>query len=218
MSKTTNLHWRYEPQSGALAGFSLMGELATQSHANLDLSARGMGLEFGYRFASLPFAPRLSYSARYFSGDDPTTSRLERFDPLFYDSAPTTWSSGGNGSFAFYNSNLVVHRIRLDLMLSPTDFANVSYWNVQAAKTFSPIQYGQAARLGVVNNGLGIVSGVPDKALTQELYFEYTRVLTPNWFLTTGLALAFPQDGIKKITPNGTSTWAGGLVMMTYKY
>lgn len=216
--KTTNLHWRYEPTSGALAGFSMTGELATQSHSKLDMSAKGMGLEFAYRFASHPWMPRLSYSARYYSGDDPATPRLERFDPLFYESYPDTWSSGGNGSFAFYNSNLVVHRIRVDLVLSPQDFANVSYWNVRAAETFSPIQYGQAARLGVVNNSLGIVSGVPTKALSQELYFEYTRVLNPKLFLTAGLALAFAQDGIKKITPNGTSAWSGGLLMLTYKY
>ena len=216
--KTTNLHWRYEPNAGTLAGFSMTGELATQSHSTLDMSAKGMGLEFAYRFASLPWMPRLSYSARYYSGDDPATTRLERFDPLFYDSAPNTWSSGGNGSFAFYNSNLVVHRIRVDLVLSPQDFANVSYWNVRAAQTFSPIQYGQGARLGVVNNSLAIISGVPTKALSQELYFEYTRVLNPKLFLTAGLALAFSEEGIKKITPNGTSTWAGGLLMLTYKY
>ncbi len=63
--KTTNLHWRYEPTSGALAGFSMTGELATQSHSKLDMSAKGMGLEFAYRFASHPWMPRLSYSARY---------------------------------------------------------------------------------------------------------------------------------------------------------
>ena len=33
---------------------------------------------------SLPLAPRLSRGHAKFSGDDPTTTRLGRFDPLYY--------------------------------------------------------------------------------------------------------------------------------------
>lgn len=218
--QTTDLHWRYEPTEGPMAGFSTLGELAVQRNARIQMKAKGWGMEVGYRFATLPFTPKLSYSARYFSGDDPfTPHRLERFDGLFYDGSPQTWSSGGNGSFAFYNSNLVVHRFRVDLVVSPQDFVNVSIWNVKAAQANSPVQYGQAARLNVANNGqFGLVSGFPNRSLSTELYFEHTRVLSQHLFLTWGVALALPQDGIKAIVPNGGKKWVGALANLTYRY
>lgn len=217
--QTTDLHWQYEPKQGPMSGFSFAGELAVQRNPRIQMRAKGLGMEVGYRFASLPFVPRVSYSARYFSGDDPsTTDRLERFDSLFYDGAPQTWSSGGNGSFAFYNSNLTVHRLRVDLMLSPKDFANVSIWDVHAAKANSPVQYGQAARPNVTGGQIGLVSGFPNRSLSKELYIEHTRVLNQNLFFTWGVALAVPQKGIKALLPNGSKRWAGVLANLVYRH
>jgi len=217
--QTTDLHWRYEPTQGAMAGFSATGELALQRNPRIDMRAKGLGVEFGYRFTSLPFVPRLSYSGRYFSGDDPATSgRLERFDALFYDGAPPTWSSGGSGSFAFYNSNLTVHRFRVDLVLSPRDYLNVSFWDVRAAKANSPVQYGQAARLNITGGQVGLVSGFPVRSLSKEVYVEYTRVLNQNLFVTAGLALALPQEGVQALLPNGSKRWVGALANVVYRF
>jgi hypothetical protein len=162
--------------------------------------------------------PRLSYSPRYFSGDKPgTTGRIERFDALFFDGSPATWSSGGNGSLAFYNSNLWVQQVRLELVLSQRDFANLSLYDVRAAQTNSPLQYGQAARLGIVENNLTVISGVPQKALTREVYAEYTRVLSQHWFLTAGVAGAKPREGLLALVPGGGSWW-GGLLNLSWRY
>lgn len=216
--QTSDVYWRYEPQAGALAGFTFSGEAAFQRNARIDMRAMGYGAEIGYRFARLPFAPRLSYSPRRYSGDDPATGRLERFDPLFYDGAPTTWSSGGNGSFVFYNSNVVVQRVRLELVFSPRDFVSVSYWDVRADKANSPIQFGQGARVAIVGNSLGLVSGFPQRDLTREFYAEYVRVISRQLFLTTGIGVAYPQDGIKAVVTNSARRWSGALVNITYRY
>jgi Alginate export len=216
--QTTDLIWHYEPRSGALAGLSLLGEAARQRNARIGMKAQGWGFELGYRLAQLPFSPKLSWSMRGFSGDDPATpGRLERFDPLFYDGAPQTWSSGGNGSFAFYNSNLVVHRLRAELVLSQRDFVNLNWWKVNAAKANSPVQYGQAARLAIVDGSIGIVAGFPTRALSQEVYAEYTRVLTGNLFMTTGVAGAFPGRGVKAVVPDARDWW-GVFTNVTFKY
>jgi hypothetical protein len=216
--QTTDLIWRYEPRAGALAGFSFVGEAARQRNDRIDQKAQGWGFEAGWRFATVPFMPRLSWSMRRFSGDDPgTAGRLERFDPLFYDGAPNTWSSGGNGSFAFYNSNLVVHRLRVDLVVSKRDFVNVNWWKVDAAQANSPVQYGQAARLAIVGDSLGLVSGFPQRPLTQEIYAEHTRVLSQNLFLTWGVAGAFPATGLKAVVPDARNWW-GLLANLTLKY
>lgn len=216
--QTTDLIWRYEPRSGALAGLSLTGEAAWQRNSRIGMKASGWGFELGYRLAQLPFMPRLSWSMRRFSGDDPgTADKLERFDPLFYDGAPQTWSSGGNGSFAFYNSNLVVHRLRAELMLSQRDFVNLNWWKVDAAQANSPVQYGQAARLAIVDGSIGLVSGFPKRALSQEVYAEYTRVLTSNLFVTTGVAGAFPGSGLKAVVSDARDWW-GVFANLTIKY
>jgi Alginate export len=216
---TTGLYWRYEPEAGALAGLSFSGEAAWQSNGAIGMTGRGIGVEIAYRFAQSPFTPRLSYSPRYFSGDDPRTAdRLERFDPLFYDGGPATWSSGGNGSFAFYNSNLVVQRLRLDLVLSPRDFVNLNYWYVRAAQVDSPVQYGQAGRVLVTDTGTLLVSGFPKAALSQEFYAEHTHALSANAFLTWGVAGAFPQEGVKAVVTTGAKDWWAALVNLSLRY
>jgi Alginate export len=217
--QTTDLIWRYEPRSGALAGLSLIGEAAWQRNSRIDMKASGWGFELGYRLAQMPFMPRLSWSMRRFSGDDPgTADKLERFDPLFYDGGPQTWSSGGNGSFAFYNSNLVVQRLRLDLVLSPRDFVNLNYWYVRAAQVDSPVQYGQAGRVRVTDGGALLVSGFPKAALSREFYVEHTRALSANAFLTWGVAGAFPQEGVKAVVTTGAKDWWAALVNLSLRY
>lgn len=216
--RTTDLHGRWAPVSGPLAGLSVTGEVAIQRNQRVALKALGWGAELGYQIDGLPYRPRVSWSPRLFSGDQPgTPDRLERFDPLFYDASPATWSSGGNGSLAFYNSNLRVDRFRIDLTVSPRDFVNLNYWNVRAEQANSPIQYGQAGRLTSQSGAITLVSGVPVRALSQELYAEWTRVLTQRLFLTAGLGIAWPDDGLKALLPGGAKTWIGGLLNLTYR-
>ena len=215
---TTDLHARWAPVAGPLAGLSVSGELAIQRNDRIAMKALGWGAELGWRIAGLPLQPRLSWSPRYFSGDQPgTRDRLERFDPLFYEASPATWSSGGNGSLAFYNSNLRVDRFRVDLTVSPRDFVNLNYWTVRAAQADSPIQYGQAGRLTTQGGAVTLVSGVPVRPLTQELYAEWTRVLTQHLFLTAGFGVAWPEDGLKALLPGGAKPWVGGLLNLTYR-
>jgi Alginate export len=216
--ETLSFDGRFEPKEGPLAGWSLRGEVATQRSNDLDLDAWGAVAEIGYRFTGARFQPRLSYSPRYFSGDDGSTpNTLERFDPLFYDGSPPNWSSGGSGSIAFYNSNLWVQRYRVDLVFSATSFANVSYYDVRAAERNSPVQYGQATRLGVVDGSVALVSGVPSRPLTSEWYLEYTRVFSEHWFLTVGVAVASPERGLQDVVPD-SETWVGGLVNIAWRF
>lgn len=215
----TDLHARWAPVSGPLQGLSLSGEVAFQRNDRIAMKATGWGVEAGWRFEHLPLQPRLSWSPRRFSGDRPgTADRLERFDALYYDSSPATWSSGGNGSLAFYNSNLHVDRFRVDLVVSARDFVNLNYWNVRAAQADSPIQYGQAGRVVSQANGIVLVSGVPVRPLTQEFYAEWTRAMSKQLFLTAGFGVAIPDDGLKAIVSGGAKSWVGGLLNLSYRY
>lgn len=216
--ETLSLDGRFEPKEGALAGWSLRGEVASQRSSTVDLDSWAAVAEIGYRFSGMKFMPKFSYSPRYFSGDDGgTPGTVERFDPLYYDGSPPNWSSGGSGSIAFYNSNLWVQRYRVDLVFSPTSFGNISYYDVRAAERNSPVQYGQATRLGVVDGSVALVSGVPSRPLTSEWYLEYTRVFSEHWFLTVGVAVASPQRGLRDVVPD-PATWYGGLVNIAWRY
>jgi hypothetical protein len=216
--ETLDVYWTLQPAQDREPGFFFEGEAALQHNPRIDMRANGWGVNLGYIWADQPYAPRFTISARRFTGDNPATPALERFDALFYDGAPNTWSSGGNGSFAFYNSNLRVLRLRLDLNLTPADFVNLNYWFVQADQLNSPVQYGQAGRLHPEGDNMIIVSGFPKRDLSQELYAEYTRVLSPNLFVTGGLAAAFPQSGVQAIVPQGARPWYGALVNLNLRY
>ena len=130
---------------------------------------------------------------------------------------PSGTSKTSNGSLAFYNSNIISHRFRLELTLTPRDFVNLNYWYNQAEQTDSPLQFGQGARVGELDGTPALISGVPQSSLSHDFWLEHTRVLNQNWFLTWGVALSIPGDGIKAVTRDPADWW-GGLVNVTFNY
>lgn len=216
--ETLTIFGRLAPEGGQANGFSAWGEVAFQRNSRINMAAWGGGLDIGWRWSSTRWRPRLSWSPRIFSGDDPSTpNRLERFDPLYYDGSPSTWSSGANGSFAFYNSNLRVNRVRLELTFGAQDFASLSWYDIRADRSNSPIQYGQGARPVLSNGVISVVSGFPDRRLTQELYFEHTHVFDQHRFLTWGIAVSVPRAGIRAVLPVA-ERWFGAMANYTVRF
>lgn len=208
---------RVNPLRDALPGLYVAGDFAYQWNDRIDLRAVGYNGEVGHTFASLPLKPTPAYAFRYFSGDDPNTARLEKFDPLFYEGSPPLWAAGGNGSFVFLNSNILAHRASLGVTVTPRDFVNFYYWHVRAPQTNSPLQFGTFARIDVSGGEPRLVSGVPDPHLADEFYAEYTRMITQNVFVTTGFAVSVPGRGLKAVAPN-VQPWFGGLLNVAVKY
>lgn len=164
--------------------------------------------ELGYRFASLPWVPALSYAFASFSGDDPDTAVYERFDPLFYGNGLDNWWFGANGSYAFLNSNLNFHRFTLQMVASQQDFLKFQYVITHANELNSPIQFGQAARLDLENGGL--VVGAPAYHLADEIYGEWTHVFTPAITATIWGSVASPGAGIKDVSSSDSNDpWLG---------
>ncbi len=214
---TVHTYGRWTPLAERYPGWHLGGDYAHQWNDRIQMAANAFSAETGYAFSDMPLTPRLVYVYRLFSGDDPATSRFEKFDPLFYEGAPPLWATGSNGSFSFLNSNLEAHRISLNLTLSPQSFMAFYYWHVRADEVNSPIQFGQAGRVAASGGEPQLVSGVPDPHLSDDFYVEYTRVITPQIFLTTGVAVSVPGDGLRELVDNAT-TWVGGLINITVKY
>lgn len=196
----------------------IAGDLAYEWNDRIDQAAWGGQVEVGYTAASLPFSPTLSYSFRYFTGDDPETASIERFDSLYYSGSPTTWATGGNGSLAFYNSNVAAHRVGVDMALSQRDFLKFRYWYVYAAQLNSPIQFGQAASIDFIGTVPVLTVGVQSPHLSDDIYLEYTRLLNRNLSVTAGAAASFPGEGLQQLANGNAKDWFGAYLNLTWRY
>ncbi|MBL9088376.1 MAG: hypothetical protein JNM10_14645 [Planctomycetia bacterium] len=179
-TQTVSAYLRLRPARCAVPGLYVGAELAYQWNDRIDLTAWAVSLEVGHQWTAAPLKPKLGYAFRRFSGDDPGTSGLERFDPLYYDGGVHAFASGSNAALAFYNTNVASHRLALSLAVSPRDTVNLGYWRVDAVEEDSPLQFGQGGRLQEIDGQLALVSGVPTRHLSDDLYVEWVRVLTPN--------------------------------------
>lgn len=145
--------------------------------------------------------PRISYGYATFSGDNPSTSRIERFDPLFYGNGLENWFFGAGGGYTVLNSNLNVHRVALDLVASERDFIKILYRRLAANRTNSPVQFSQATRISADF----LTTGVTKPHLADEIYGQWTRMLTPQVALTGWASLAVPGAGLR--AAGGDQSW-----------
>jgi hypothetical protein len=214
---TMHTYMQWNPAPLAIPGFYIAGDYAYQWNERIAMSSHAFSGELGTLWSQLPWTPKSAYTFRSFQGDDPSTSRFEKFDPLFYEGSPALWASGSNGSFSFLNSNVQVHRIQLSINPTQRDTISFYYWHLRADQTNSPLQFGQAGRIVAVGGEPQLVSGVPDSHLSDDFYLEHFRMLNPNWFLTTGGAVSVPGRGLRALV-NDPTTWYGGIVSLAFQY
>ncbi|WEK52713.1 MAG: alginate export family protein [Candidatus Kaistia colombiensis] len=111
-----------------LPGVWLEAEAAHQFHPDQDISAWAYYGTVGYIAKSTAWTPSLSYRYAYFSGDDPTTRRYERFDPLL-STGLGVWLQGVSFGKIASNSNLQTQRLQFNV--APNDALNLTldyYW------------------------------------------------------------------------------------------
>jgi hypothetical protein len=66
----------------------------------------------------MPWSPSLTPGYQTFSGDDPDTATLERFDPLYYQGSPSAQATGSKSASTFINSN--VNALTVSLQVKPS--------------------------------------------------------------------------------------------------
>jgi hypothetical protein len=105
-------------------GLFIEGELAHQFHDGEDVSAWAGYGSLGYIARTAGWSPSLSYRYAMFSGDDPDTVTFERFDaPL--STGMGIWLQGISFGKLFSNSNLITHRVQLNVV--PVETLNVTF-------------------------------------------------------------------------------------------
>ncbi|MDC7997998.1 alginate export family protein [Gilvibacter sediminis] len=205
------------PFKGKLKDFFTALDFAYQWNQRLDLNAWGGRAQLGYDFKKLKWTPTLMATYQIFSGDDPNTPGLERFDPLYYEGSPSAWSTGSKSSMVFINSNLRSFMLSLRVMPSQKDILTLRYANIAAQQLRSPIQFGQAARVEFSDGIPTVVSGVTEANLANDIFLEYNRVVSRNLFVNAGFAFSFAGDGINNIVGD-TSVWSGAFVNVVFNY
>jgi hypothetical protein len=214
-TKTISLYGRTEPFDGALANWTFTGDLAYQWNDRIDLEAWAGRMQAIYTFADAPWTPTLSLTYQTFSGDDPDTAALERYDPLYYEGSPSAWATGSKSASTFINSNVNALTLALAVKPSPRDTLTLRYAHIRANELNSPIQFGQATRVDINGN---VVAGVTDAHLSDDLFLEYNRVINRNTFLSGGLAVSFPGKGIDAVVGGSAPNWTGGYVNIVVNF
>jgi hypothetical protein len=201
----------------SLPGFYIAGDYARQRNSRIDLKASAGRIEIGNTFIKYPWMPTLSYSFQTFSGDDPDTPELERFDPLFYDGSQNGWASGTNGSFVFINSNVNAHKLTLNFLPSQKDIVTLRVVTIAANNLRSPLQFGQATRPSLDFGDDGLIAGVTKRHLSNDILIEYTRLLSQNIFMTGGVGHSWTGSGLRTLTP-GLKDWTGAFLNLVVQY
>ena len=213
-----SFYGRLHPLKEAMPGFYVALDGAHQWNSRIDLDAWAGRVQVGHVWNNKPWRPEVFYTYQTFSGDDPNTPELERFDPLNYEGSPASWATGSKSALVFINSNVQSHQLTFKLMPSRQDFVTLRTAHIRVNELRSPIQFGQATRLDLTEDLGSVVAGVTDPHLSDDVFLEYTRVLTPNIFLTGGFSVSFPGDGIKNAVGGSAPAWTGGFVNIVVNY
>ncbi|EQB30762.1 alginate export family protein [Sphingobium ummariense] len=213
-----NFYFRTSRKEGALRNWSVTGDYTYEWNNRINMTAWAGRAQVGYTFAETKWTPSLTYTFKMFSGDDPTTTKLERFDPLYYEGSPGKWATGSKSSMVFINSNLRAHEVALAAQPTRQDAFTLRYAHISANKLASPIQFGQATRLISTPSGFNLIAGVTKHHLSDDVFLEYNHIFSANLFLTAGISASFPGAGIKASFPGSAPTWTGGFVNVVVNY
>ncbi|MEM9971989.1 MAG: alginate export family protein [Pseudomonadota bacterium] len=204
--------------SGALENWSFTADVALQRNDTVDLEAWAGRVQASYEFDDVTWSPRVTLGYQTFSGDDPDTPELERFDPLYYEGSPAAWATGTKSASTFINSNVNALSLAMQGRPSPRETVTLRYAHIRANELNSPIQFGQATRVDTTGGGANVVSGVSDAHLADDLFLEYFRIINPNAFLTVGLAVSYPGSGIKDIVGSDADPWTGAFINVVINF
>ncbi|MDH4064234.1 MAG: alginate export family protein [Acidobacteriota bacterium] len=153
-----NVYARTNAFAGALKNLFLTADLAYEWNPRIDLRAWAGRAQAGYAFAGARGAPTLTYGLQAFSGDDPNTTRLERFDPLYYDGSPSAWATGSKSAMMFINSNVRAHNVAFRFAPTRKDAVTLRYAHVTAINRYTFLSAGfSLARPG---QGITAVAGL----------------------------------------------------------
>ena len=213
-----DLYGRTNPFEGPLENWFFTGDFAYEWNDRIDMRAWAGRARVGYEFKNIGWTPRLTYTYQTFSGDNPDTPQLERFDPLYYEGSPGAWATGSKSSMVFINSNVNASELALQVQPTERDTFTLRYSHIRANELNSPLQYGQATRVELTGGTQNVVTGVTRYHLSDDVFLEYNRVINKNAFFNAGLSASFPGAGIKELVGEDAPVWVGGFANVVVNF
>lgn len=192
---------RWQPAPVGSSGPFVAAEVARQTNSRFDMRAWALAGEAGYVFATSAWAPTISYRYASFSGDDASTSRFERWDPLLSGGNGETWVQGINHFKVFQNSNLVAHRVQARLRPMPTVELVPQLWVFRADST---------TNLG----GNPALSFLSSKELGTELNLTAKYFLSRSVMLQGHVAATYAGSAVKDALRPLSSPWVSTMLFL----
>ena len=192
---------RWQPAPVGSSGPFVATEVARQTNGRFDMRAWALAGEAGYVFAASAWAPTISYRYASFSGDDASTPRFERWDPLLSGGNGETWVQGINHFKVFQNSNLVAHRVQARLRPAPTVELVPQLWVFRADST---------TNLG----GNPALSFLSSKDLGTELNLTAKYFMSRSVMLQGHVAATFAGGAVKDALGPLSSPWVSTMLFL----
>ena len=192
----------YKNNQPNISGIHYKAELAYERNSNFDMSAFAGYGEIGWQFAQTKWRTVLAYRMAYFSGDDPTTKTFERWDPLLSGGNGEKWVLGANHYKIVQNSNIIVHRLQLNIY--PTLKTEIV---PQLLYMYAP-----------QNNNIGgnpALSYLKTKEYGYEANISFKYFHSRRWYFHGHLAYTIPGKGVKR-TLNDSQPWFSAMMFMSY--
>ena len=179
-------------------------EYARQTHADFDMRATAYSAEAGWHFADAAWRPSVTYRFSSTSGDDPDTSRYERWDLLYSGGDIDSWVQGQLMKNIQYNSNVKVHRLLARATPAPT-------WRLTGAVS--------SYRADTLNNLGGVIPTLAGHDLGRELLLVAEHFASRQVYWRFTFASLWPGSGVTDALPEPVSKpWVVGIVQFNVNY
>jgi hypothetical protein len=174
-------------------GLWIKGEYAYQNHEDYSMGAQAGYIWVGYQADKYTWRPALSYRWSIFTGDNPDTQELERFDPLF---------SGGLGNFlpglvfskVYKNANLITNRATFSIKPTHTMEFILDYFHHRADE---------------LNNlgGIGPLQTLESREVGQEVTLTAFNYIGKHFFFQGIASMGIPGEAIEQAVGGGAENW-----------
>lgn len=193
--------WR--PPTGSAGPIAKL-EYARQTHADFDMRATGYSAEGGWQFTQPLWRPSVTYRLSSTTGDDPSTTRYERWDLLYSGNDVDTWVQGQLMKNIHYNSNVKVHRV---LARATPD----ARWRLTGAVS--------TYRANSLNNIGGVISTLAARNIGSELLLVAEHFASRNVYWRFTAASLWPGSGVTGVLPGpAEKPWLVGIAQFNLSY
>lgn len=174
-------------------GIFIKSEFAYQWHSNADMVSNAWYLGGGLLKKAWKFSPSFYYRYAFMKGDDPSTSRFERFDAL-QTGGLGNWVQGINFRKIIGDGNLITHRVEVKGYLKKNMDLSFDYFFLKA-DSFSNL------------GSLAPIANLTEKNYGHEFTTTYRYFLKGNFLFLGLFSWASPGPAIKSSFESEVYDW-----------